>query len=218
MAREDKVSAVAELTERFQSSEGAVLTEYRGLTVSQLAELRGSLGGSATFTVVKNTLTKIAATDAGVANEIGALLSGPSAIAFVQGDVVEAAKGLRDFSRSNPLLVITGGVLDGKAISPAEIEQLADLEPREVLLARLAGDMKASMAKAAAVFNALPVQLVQLAEALRAKREAEGGAGAPAGDGAAPDSPEDSAAAETPDATAGDAPAAEAPAAEAASE
>ncbi|MCW2907497.1 MAG: ribosomal protein [Actinomycetia bacterium] len=218
MAREDKVSAVAELTERFQSSEGAVLTEYRGLTVSQLAELRGSLGGSATFTVVKNTLTKIAATDAGVANEIGALLSGPSAIAFVQGDVVEAAKGLRDFSRSNPLLVIKGGVLDGKAISPAEIEQLADLEPREVLLARLAGDMKASMAKAAAVFNALPVQLVQLAEALRAKREAEGGAGAPAADGAAPDGPEDSAAAETPDATAGDAPAAEAPAAEAASE
>jgi large subunit ribosomal protein L10 len=218
MAREDKVSAVAELTERFQSSEGAVLTEYRGLTVSQLAELRGSLGGSATFTVVKNTLTKIAATDAGVANEIGALLSGPSAIAFVQGDVVEAAKGLRDFSRSNPLLVIKGGVLDGKAISPAEIEQLADLEPREVLLARLAGDMKASMAKAAAVFNALPVQLVQLAEALRAKREAEGGAGAPAADGAAPDGPEESAAAETPDAAAGDAPAAEAPAAEAASE
>jgi large subunit ribosomal protein L10 len=218
MAREDKVSAVAELTERFQSSEGAVLTEYRGLTVSQLAELRGSLGGSATFTVVKNTLTKIAATDAGVANEIGALLSGPSAIAFVQGDVVEAAKGLRDFSRSNPLLVIKGGVLDGKAISPAEIEQLADLEPREVLLARLAGDMKASMAKAAAVFNALPVQLVQLAEALRAKREAEGGAGAPAADGAAPDGPEGSAAAETPDAAAGDAPAAEAPAAEAASE
>jgi large subunit ribosomal protein L10 len=218
MAREDKVSAVAELTERFQSSEGAVLTEYRGLTVSQLAELRGSLGGSATFTVVKNTLTKIAATEAGVANEIEALLSGPSAIAFVQGDVVEAAKGLRDFSRSNPLLVIKGGVLDGKAISPAEIEQLADLEPREVLLARLAGDMKASMAKAAAVFNALPVQLVQLAEALRAKREAEGGADAPAADGTAPDGPGDSAAAETPDATAGGAPAAEAPAAEAASE
>jgi large subunit ribosomal protein L10 len=195
MAREDKVSAVAELTERFQSSEGAVLTEYRGLTVSQLAELRGSLGGSATFSVVKNTLTKIAAGEAGVASEIEALLSGPSAIAFVQGDVVEAAKGLRDFSRSNPLLVIKGGVLDGKAISPADIDRLADLEPREVLLAKLAGDMKASMAKAAAVFNALPVQMAQLAEALRAKREAEGGAEAPAAD-AAPDAPEgDSAAA-----------------------
>jgi large subunit ribosomal protein L10 len=195
MAREDKVSAVAELTERFQSSEGAVLTEYRGLTVSQLAELRGSLGGSATFSVVKNTLTKIAAGEAGVASQIEALLSGPSAIAFVQGDVVEAAKGLRDFSRSNPLLVIKGGVLDGKAISPADIDRLADLEPREVLLAKLAGDMKASMAKAAAVFNALPVQMAQLAEALRARREAEGGAEAPAAD-AAPDAPEgDSAAA-----------------------
>jgi len=210
MAREDKVSAVAELTERFQTSEGAVLTEYRGLTVSQLAELRGSLGGSATFTVVKNTLTKIAANEAGVASEIEALLSGPSAIAFVQGDVVEAAKGLRDFSRNHPLLVIKGGVLDGKAISPADIEQLADLEPREVLLARLAGDMKASMAKAAAVFNALPVQLVQLAEALRAKREAEGGADAPAADGAAPDGAAPDGAA--PDGAAADATAPDAPA------
>ncbi len=218
MAREDKVSAVAELTNRFQSSEGAVLTEYRGLTVSQLAELRGNLGGSATFTVVKNTLTKIAATEAGVASEIESLLSGPSAIAFVQGDVVEAAKGLRDFSRTNPLLVIKGGVLDGKAISPADIERLADLEPREVLLAKLAGDMKASMAKAAAVFNALPVQMAQLAEALRAKLEAEGGAAVPAAGDGGPEAPEDSAPAETPDAPADDAPAAEAPAAPAASE
>jgi len=218
MAREDKVSAVAELTERFQTSDGAVLTEYRGLTVSQLAELRASLGGGTTYQVVKNTLTKRAATEAGLASELDVLLSGPSAIAFVKGDVVEAAKGLRDFSRNNPLLVIKGGVLDGKAISPADIEQLADLEPREVLLAKLAGDMKASMAKAAAVFNALPVQMAQLAEALRAKLEAEGGAAAPAADAAAPDGPEDSAPAETPDATADDAPAAEAPDAETASE
>jgi len=218
MAREDKVSAVAELTERFQTSDGAVLTEYRGLTVSQLAELRASLGGGTTYQVVKNTLTKRAATEAGLASELDVLLSGPSAIAFVKGDVVEAAKGLRDFSRGNPLLVIKGGVLDGKAISPADIEQLADLEPREVLLAKLAGDMKASMAKAAAVFNALPVQMAQLAEALRAKLEAEGGAAAPAADAAAPDGPEDSAPAETPDATADDAPAAEAPDAETASE
>jgi large subunit ribosomal protein L10 len=178
MARADKVTAVAELTERFQSSDGAVLTEYRGLTVAQLAELRGSLGDSATFSVVKNTLTKIAANEAGVAGQLGDLLSGPSAIAFVKGDVVEAAKGLRDFSRANPLLVIKGGVLDGKAISPAEIERLAELEPREVLLAKLAGGMKASMSKAAAVMNALPVQMAQLAEALRAKQEAAGGAAA----------------------------------------
>jgi large subunit ribosomal protein L10 len=186
MAREDKVAAVAELTERFQTSGGAVLTEYRGLTVAQLAELRGSLGDSATFTVVKNTLTKLAATQAGVASEIEGLLTGPSAIAFVRGDVVEAAKGLRDFSRANPLLVIKGGVLDGRAITPSEIEKLADLEPLEVLLAKLAGGMKASMARAAAVMSALPVQMAQLSEALRAKREAEGGAaGASAPEGGA---------------------------------
>jgi large subunit ribosomal protein L10 len=132
--------------------------------------------------------------------------------------VVEAAKGLRDFSRNNPLLVIKGGVLDGKAISPAEIERIADLEPREVLLAKLAGDMKASMAKAAAVFNALPAQMAQLAEALRTKREAEGGADAPAADVVVPDaSAGDAAAAEAPatEAPAAEAPAAEAPAAEA---
>jgi large subunit ribosomal protein L10 len=214
MARADKVTAVAELAERFQSSDGAVLTEYRGLTVAQLAELRGSLGESATFTVVKNTLTKIAANEAGVAGQLGDLLSGPSAIAFVKGDVVEAAKGLRDFSRANPLLVIKGGVLDGKAISPAEIEQLADLEPREVLLAKLAGGMKASMAKAAAVMNALPVQMAQLAEALRVKQEAAGGAAA--GEAAAADAPAAGEAAAA-DAAAADAPAGEAPATDEAS-
>jgi len=124
---------------------------------------------------VKNTLTKIAAKDAGLEKEITSLLSGPSAIAFVRGDVVETAKGLRDFARANPLLVIKGGVLDGIKLSPEEITRLADLEPREVLLAKLAGAMKASMARAAATFNALPTQLAQLAEALRVKREeAEG--------------------------------------------
>ena len=176
MANAEKVAAVAELTGRFRDSSGAVLTEYRGLTVAQLAELRRSLGGNATFAVVKNTLTKIAVSEAGLSDQLSPLLSGPSAVAFVKGDVVEAAKGLRDFSRANPLLVIKGGVLDGKAISPAEIERLAELEPREVLLAKLAGGMKASMSKAAAVMNALPVQMAQLAEALRAKQEAAGGA------------------------------------------
>ena len=177
MANAEKVAAVAELTERFTGSSGAVLTEYRGLTVAQLAELRRSLGGNATFTVVKNTLTKIAVNEAGLDEQLSSMLAGPSAIAFVDGDVVEAAKGLRDFAKANPLLVIKGGVLDGKAMSPSEITKLADLEPREVLLAKLAGAMKASMAGAAATFNALPVQLAQLAEALRAKRaEAEGGA------------------------------------------
>ncbi|MBV9207554.1 MAG: 50S ribosomal protein L10 [Actinobacteria bacterium] len=173
MVNAQKVAEVAELTERFKDAPGAVLTEYRGLTVAQLAELRRALGDNATFTVVKNTLTKIAVTDAGLAGQLSPLLSGPSAVAFVDGDVVEAAKGLRDFSRAHPLLVIKGGVLDGKAITPDEIVRLADLEPREVLLAKLAGAMKASLAGAAATFNALPVQMAQLLDALRTKREAD---------------------------------------------
>jgi large subunit ribosomal protein L10 len=180
MARAEKAAVVAELTERFQESSGAVLAEYRGLTVAQLAELRRALGEHATFSVVKNTLTKIAATEAGVADELGGLLSGPSAIAFVKGDVVEAAKGLREFARANPALVIKGGVIDGKQMSPPEISRLADLESREVLLAMLAGAMKASMSQAAAVLGALPTQLAQLAGALQAKLEAEGGSGAAA--------------------------------------
>ena len=185
MARAEKVAAVAELTERFQTSAGAVLTEYRGLTVAQLGELRQSLGDNATFAVVKNTLTKIAATEAGVAAEIDGLLSGPSAIAFVRGDVVEAAKGLRDFSKANPFLVIKGGVLEGKRMTPDEIAKLADLEPRDVLMARLAGAMKASMAGAAATMAALPVQMARLLAALQAKREAAP-ADAVAADTAAP--------------------------------
>jgi large subunit ribosomal protein L10 len=185
MARSDKVAAVAELTDKLRDSDSVVLTEYRGLTVSQLSELRSSLGEHATFSVVKNTLTKIAVTEAGLEAELASLLTGPSAIAFVEGDVVEAAKGLRDFSKDNPALVIKGGVLDGKAITPDELTRIADLEPREVLLAKLAGAMTASMARAAAVFNALPTQFAQLAEALRVQRSegqeaGEGGDAAPA--------------------------------------
>jgi len=185
MANAEKVAAVAELTERFKDSPGAVLTEYRGLTVAQLAELRRSLGDNATFAVVKNTLTKLALTEAGLNEQLSPLLTGPSAVAFVGGDVVEAAKGLRDFARANPLLVIKGGVLDGKAMSPADIIKLADLEPRDVLLAKLAGAMKASLAGAAATFNALPAQMALLAEALRARRQADQG-GAAAEGGSAP--------------------------------
>jgi large subunit ribosomal protein L10 len=182
MARAEKVAAVAELTERFQSSSGAVLAEYRGLTVAQLAELRHSLGEQTTFSVVKNTLTKLAAAEAGLAAELDGLLAGPSAIAFVKGDVVEAAKGLRDFAKANPALVIKGGVIDGKPMSPSEIDRLAELESREVLLAMLAGAMKASMANAAATLAALPTQMARLAGALQAKREGEGGdAAAPTG-------------------------------------
>ena len=153
MARPDKAAAVAELTEEFRSSSAAVLTEYRGLTVAQLKELRRSLGTDTTYAVVKNTLTKIAAKDAGV-TALDELLQGPSAIAFVKGDPVEAAKGLRDFAKAHPLLVIKGGVLDGKALSPAEITKLADLESREVLLAKLAGAMQASLQNAVSLFAA----------------------------------------------------------------
>ena len=193
MARAEKVTAVAEMTERFQRSSGAVLTEYRGLSVAQLGELRRSLGEHATFAVVKNTLTKIAANDAGVAAELTELLSGPSAIAFVQGDVVEAAKGLRDFSRANPFLVIKGGVLDGKVMTPDEIVKLADLESREVLLAKLAGAMKASASGAAATFAALPAQMARLLAALQEKQGGEAEGGAPAADGPADDAPGDAA-------------------------
>jgi large subunit ribosomal protein L10 len=185
MARADKVAAVEELTGRFRDSGSVVLTEYRGLSVTQLSELREALGDNATFSVVKNTLTKIAVSEAGLEAELASLLTGPSAIAFVGGDVVEAAKGLRDFSKDNPALVIKGGVLDGKAITPDELTRIADLEPRDVLLAKLAGAMTASMSRAAAVFNALPTQVAQLAEALRVQRAEQGGDAAPA-EGTAP--------------------------------
>jgi large subunit ribosomal protein L10 len=174
MANAEKVAAVAELKERFETSNGAVLANYRGLTVAQLAELRRALTGHASFAVVKNTLTKIAATEAGVAGQLGDLLIGPSAIAFVKGDVVEAAKGLREFAKANPALEIKGGIIDGKSMTPAEIDRLADLESRDVLLAMLAGAMKASMARAAATMAALPTQMARLAAALEAKRAAEG--------------------------------------------
>lgn len=174
MAKAEKAAAIAELKNDFESSNGAVLTEYRGLTVAQLKELRTNLGETAKFAVVKNTLTKRAANEAGVDEQFRELLEGPSAIAFVRGDVVEAAKGLRDFAKANPLLVIKGGFIDGKSMDASEITRLADLESREVLLAKLAGAMKGSMANAAALFNALPTQAAQLAEALRAKREAGG--------------------------------------------
>jgi large subunit ribosomal protein L10 len=184
MARPDKAADVAELVESFQDSAGAVLTEYRGLTVKQLQELRRSLGDNASYAVVKNTLTQIAATEAGITG-FDSLLTGPTAIAFISGDVVEAAKGLRDFARANPALVIKGGVLDGNSLDAAEIAKLADLESREVLLARLAGGMLASLSQAVYLLNAPLAQVARLAGALQAKAEEDpsvlgGGAGSPA--------------------------------------
>ena len=180
MARNAKPTAVAEITEEFRSSSAAVLTEYRGLTVAQLKELRRSLGGNATYAVVKNTLTKIAAKDAGVEG-LDDLLAGPSAIAFVKGDPVEAAKGIRDFAKTHPKLVIKGGYLDGKVLSAADITKLADLESREVLLAKLAGAMNASLQRAVSLFAAPLSQAARTIEALRVAAEADpsliGGAG-----------------------------------------
>jgi large subunit ribosomal protein L10 len=175
MARSDKVATVADLTEEFRESSAVVLTEYRGLSVSQLTDLRRSLGENASYAVVKNTLTKIAAKAAGV-ESLDDQLVGPSAIAFVKGDPVEAAKGLRDFAKANPALVIKGGVLDGAPLSADELKKLADLESREVLLAKLAGAMKASMAGAAALFSAPLSQTARLVEALRQKVEASASA------------------------------------------
>ena len=172
MAKPEKAAAIAELTEKFRNSGAAVLTEYRGLTVAQLTTLRSSLREHATYAVVKNTLTQIAAKEAGVTAFDGQF-SGPSAIAFITGDPVGAAKGLRDFAKANPLLVIKAGVLDGKALSPAEISKLADLESREVLLAKLAGAIQASLSNAVCLFAAPLSQTARVIDALRAKVEAE---------------------------------------------
>jgi large subunit ribosomal protein L10 len=181
MAREDKAATVAELAEEFRTSTAAVLTEYRGLTVSQISQLRRSLQGVANYAVVKNTLTKIAAREAGVEG-LDALLSGPSAIAFIKGDPVEGAKSLKNFAKDNPLLVLKAGYMDGRVLDAAEIKKLADLESREVLLAKLAGAMKASMSQAASLFAAPLSQAARTVEALRVKAEADpsiiGGAGA----------------------------------------
>jgi len=176
MARPDKAAAVAEIADEFRASNAAVLTEYRGLSVAELQELRRSLGESAKYAVVKNTLTKLAAKEAGV-EQLTELLVGPSAIAFVKGDPVEAAKGLRDFARAHPFLVIKGGVLDGKPLSAEEIRKLADLESREVLLAKLAGAMKAGPQQAASLFVAPLSQMARLIEALRQKVGQESAAG-----------------------------------------
>ena len=167
MARPDKAAAVAELTEDFRTANATVLTEYRGLSVTSMKELRRALGSNTKYSVVKNTLTKIAAKDAGVDID-PSLLAGPSALAFIKGDPIDAAKSLKNFSKENPFLVIKGGIFEGKSVTVAEIMKLADLESREVLLSKLAGAMKGSLAKA-----------IRTIDALRAKKEAadvQGGA------------------------------------------
>jgi len=182
--RPDKGDSVAELAESFQEASATLLTEYRGLTVKQLKELRRALGADTTYAVVKNTLTKIAAERAGLSG-LDALLAGPTAVAFVKGDPVSAAKSLRDFAKAHPALVVKGGVMDGKPLTADEIKKLADLESREVLLAKLAGAMKASLTQAVYLFAAPLSQAARAVGALEAKAQADpsvlaGGAGTPA--------------------------------------
>ena len=204
MAQADKATAVADIAEQFKSSTATVITDYRGLTVANLAELRRSLSGSATYSVAKNTLIKRAASEAGVEG-LDELFVGPTAIAFVSGEAVDAAKAIKKFAKDHKALVIKGGYMDGRALTVAEVERIADLESREVLLAKLAGAMKANLSKAAGLFNAPASQMARLAAALQEKMAAEAPAEAAAPEAAAPE-------AAAPEAAA---PAAEAPAAEA---
>ncbi|MFC4335790.1 50S ribosomal protein L10 [Salininema proteolyticum] len=169
----EKLSAISELTDDFSNAGAAVLTEYRGLSVDEIQELRRSLGAGVKYRVAKNTLAKRAANAAGV-SELDDLFTGPTAIAFVEGEPVEAAKALRDFSKDHEALVIKGGVMDGEALSVDEIKKLADLESREVLLAKLAGALKGGQQKAASLFNAPLSQVARLGAALQDKKQAAG--------------------------------------------
>ncbi|MGH3739977.1 MAG: 50S ribosomal protein L10 [Micromonosporaceae bacterium] len=171
---DDKQAAINELVDRFKGASATLLTEYRGLTVTQITQLRRSLGQGTKYRVAKNTLAKRAAVEAGVVG-IDDLFNGPTALTFVAGDPVEAAKGLRDFAKDNPNLVVKGGVMEGRALSAAEITKLADLESREVLLAKLAGAMKGNLSKAAGLFQAPLSQTARLVAALQSKRESEAG-------------------------------------------
>lgn len=173
MAKPDKVNAVAEIADKFRNSSAAVVTEYTGLTVSQLTKLRRALGTGTTYRVAKNTLVKRAADDAGVEG-LENLFIGPTGIAFVEGEPVDAAKALRDFAKENKGLVIKGGYMDGRPLTVEEVAKIADLDSREVLLAKLAGAMKGNLAKAAGLFNAPASQVARLAAALQEKKAAEG--------------------------------------------
>jgi len=169
MARPDKAATVAELTDRFSSSAAAVLTEYRGLTVKALKNLRRSLGSDATYSVAKNTLTAIAAHQAGIEG-LDDHLMGPTAIAFITGDVATVAKGIRTFARENPALIIKGGYMDGMVLDADTVKKLADLESREALLAKMAGAMKANLSKTVYLLAAPLNQAARVMGALQDQR------------------------------------------------
>ena len=158
MATQDKIAAVSEIKELLESSNGVILTEYRGLTVAQMKELRRALGAETEYAVVKNTLTAIAAKEVGI-DAFDGQLHGPSAIAFIKGDFIDAAKGLRDFAKANPQLIVKSGYFEGEALDEAGINKFASLESREVLLAKVAGGAKGAIAKVARTVNALRIKL-----------------------------------------------------------
>ncbi|MBB4071741.1 50S ribosomal protein L10 [Leucobacter sp. OH2974_COT-288] len=166
-----KEAAVLDLQKKFEESNAVLLTEYRGLSVTAMRTVRSAIREHATYAVAKNTLTKLAANNAGI-TELDEYFTGPTAVAFVSGDTVAVAKGLRDFAKANPQLVIKGGYFDGKPLDAAEVNKLADLESREVLLAKAAGAMKAKLFSAAYMFNAPASGLARAAGALRDKQEA----------------------------------------------
>lgn len=168
-----KEASVADLQKLFEESNAILLTEYRGLSVKELRDLRGQIREHASYAVAKNTLTKIAANNAGI-SAFDEELVGPSAIAFVHGDPVAVAKSLRNFAKAHPQLVVKGGYFDGNPLTAQEVGKLADLESREVLLAKLAGAFKASMFGAAYMFNAPLAQAARGFGALRDKQEAAG--------------------------------------------
>ena len=172
MAKAEKATAVADIAEKFKEATATVVTEYRGLTVSNLAELRRSLGAETTYTVAKNTLVKRAAVEAGVEG-LDDLFTGPTAIAFINGEPVDAAKAIKKFAKDNKALVVKGGYMDGVTLSVDEINKIADLESREILLAKLAGAMKGNLSKAAGLFNAPASQVARLAAALAEKKASE---------------------------------------------
>ena len=158
MATQEKIAAVSELKELFEASNAVILTEYRGLTVAQLKELRRALGAETEYAVVKNTLAAIAAKEAGI-DAFEGHLHGPSALAFIKGDLIDAAKGLRDFAKANPQLIVKNGYYEGAALSEDDVKRYADLESREVLLSKVAGGAKAAIARIAQVVDALRVKL-----------------------------------------------------------
>ena len=172
MKRPEKEAVVAQLTDKFREADAIYLTEYRGLTVPQISELREKLGRDTSYTVAKNTLIRIAAKEAGIEG-LDDLLTGPTAIAFIKGEAVDAAKVITKFADDNKALIIKGGYMDGNALSADQVEAIAKLDNRETTLAKLAGAMKGSMAKAAALFNAPATKAVRTVAALQDKKEAE---------------------------------------------